>query len=462
MESLTDVIVLGVSHRTAPVAVREKLNVAEDQIEPVLRRVVALPGIREVALLCTCNRVEIYAVATDREAALRALGSDLALRASVAAAELEPHLYARSDAEAVHHLFRVASSLDSLVVGEPQILGQVKTTHDLALRAGTAGAILNLCFSRAFRVARRVRRETAIARNPVSVSSVAIELARQVFGGFDGRRVLIVGAGKMSDLAARALQGQGAALIVTNRTPARADELAARMGCGTHPWADLVGALAAADIVLASTGAQQPVLTRVLVAKAQKLRRGRPLFLIDIAVPRDVEPSCAELEGIYLADIDDLQKVAAGHRDGRRGEAEQAETIVEQELSRFIESFRGRQVGPTVSALRARVLSLAKAEAEKLVAGMPHLAERDRRAILDFADSVAKKLLHAPQMALKKDTSGDGVPLVTAVQRLFDLTVVEAVDDPSADAPGGGERAPEGEATADAPIPSQQKKASGS
>jgi glutamyl-tRNA reductase len=453
MESLTDVIVLGVSHRTAPVAVREKLTVAEEQVEAALRQVVTLPGIREAALLCTCNRVEIYAVASDREAALRALGSDLAVRASVAAAELEPHLYVRSDSEAVHHLFRVASSLDSLVVGEPQILGQVKTTHDLALKSGTAGPILNLCFSRAFRVARRVRRETAIARNPVSVSSVAIDLARQVFGGFEGRRVLIVGAGKMSDLAARALQGQGAALTVTNRTPGRAQELATRMGGDVHAWEDLVGALAAADIVLASTGAREPVLTRALVAKAQKLRRGRPLFLIDIAVPRDVEPSCGELQGIYLADIDDLQKVANSHRDGRRGEAEQAESIVEQELGRFIESFRGRQVGPTVVALRARVLTLAKTEAEKLVNGMPHLAERDRRAILSFAESVANKLLHAPQMALKKDTSGDGVPLVTAVQRLFDLTVVEAVEDPADAAAAEGEQA--------SSIATTQKKASG-
>ncbi len=471
MESLTDVIVLGVSHRTAPVAVRERLTVAEDQLETTLRQTVALPGVREVAMLCTCNRVEIYAVASDREAALRALGSELAGRAAVAAAELEPHLYMRADAEAVHHLFRVASSLDSLVVGEPQILGQVKTTHDVALRAGTAGSILNLCFSRAFRVARRVRRETAIARNPVSVSSVAIDLARQVFGGFDGRRVLIVGAGKMSDLAARALQGQGAALTVTNRTPARAQELASRMACGVHPWEDLVGALAAADIVLASTGAREPVLTRALVSKAQKLRRGRPLFLIDIAVPRDVEPSCAELEGIYLADIDDLQKVAAGHRDGRRSEAEQAESIVEQELTRFIESFRGRQVGPTVAALRARVLTLAKTEAEKLVAGMSHLSERDRRAILQFAESVANKLLHAPQMALKKDTSGEGVPLVTAVQRLFDLPVVEAVEDLAAD-DSAAPPAPRSAAAAEADVGdgdgagaatlSNQKKASGS
>jgi glutamyl-tRNA reductase len=426
MESLIDLVVLGLSHRTAPVAVREKMSVQPEAMEATLRQMAALPGIREVAFLSTCNRVEIYAAVADREQALQSLSSDLALRASLAAAELEPHIYSRTDAQAVHHLFRVASSLDSLVIGEPQILGQVKATHETAVQFGTAGQILGLCFSRAFRVARRVRRETAIARNPTSVSSVAIELARQVFGSFDGRRLLIVGAGKMADLAARALQGQGATVTVTNRTAARADELAARMGCATHPWDDLAGALGAADIVLASTGARQPVLTRALLARVQKARRGRSLFVIDIAVPRDVEPSAAEVEGIYLADIDDLQKVAATHLDGRRSEAEQAEAIVEQELARFIESFRGRQVGPVVVALRARVLGLAKTDAEKMLATMPHLAERDRRAVMELAEGLAKKLLHAPQVALKKD-GGDAMSLVQAVQRLFDLPAVEAV-----------------------------------
>ncbi|HEX3695401.1 MAG TPA: glutamyl-tRNA reductase [Polyangia bacterium] len=426
MESLIDLLILGLSHRTAPVAVREKLSVQPDQMEAALRQMAALPGVREAAFLSTCNRVEIYVAVSDREEALRALTTDLALRATLAEAELEPHIYTRVDAEAVHHLFRVAASLDSLVIGEPQILGQVKDTHETALRIGTAGPILGLCFSRAFRVARRVRRETAIARNPVSVSSVAIELARQVFGSFDGRRLLIVGAGKMADLAARALQGQGAALTVTNRTGARADELAARMGAGTHPWDDLAGALGDADIVLASTGAQQPVLTRTLLLKVQKARRGRPLFVIDIAVPRDVEPSCADLEGIYLADIDDLQKVASTHLDGRRSEADQAEAIVEQELARFIESYRGRQVGPTVTALRARVLGWANADADKTLAAFPQLGERERRAVRALAEGLAKKLLHPLQIALKKD-SGDALPLVTAVQRLFDLPAVEAV-----------------------------------
>jgi glutamyl-tRNA reductase len=437
MDSLIEVVVVGLSHRTAPVAVREKLAVVPEAIEPTLRAIGAVSGLREAALLCTCNRVEIYAVGADREGALAALREDLATRAGIPESELEEHLYFRTDAQAVHHLFRVASSLDSLVLGEPQILGQVKTTHDTAVRCGTAGPLLNLCFTRAFRVAKRVRRETAIARNPVSVSSVAIELARQVFGGFEGRTVLIVGAGKMADLAARALGGQGASLMVTNRTAARAEELAARIGAAVHPFDDLAGALGKADIVLASTGARQPVLTRALVGKVQRGRRGRPLYIFDIAVPRDVEPACAELEGIYVADIDDLQKVAGGHREGRRTEADRAEAIVEQELVRFVESYRGRRVGPTISALRARVLGVAKIETEKLVTAMPGLGERERRAIFELTEGIAKKILHAPQMALKKDTD-DGLPLVLAVQRLFELSVVETVDPPEGVSPDEG------------------------
>jgi glutamyl-tRNA reductase len=423
-----DVVVLGVSHRTAPVALRERLSVVPDAFDATLRELRALPGVREVALLSTCNRVEVYAVTSDGEAVLRAVGLDLARRAGMIEAEIEPHLYTRVESEAVKHLFRVASSLDSLVIGEPQILGQVKTTHDAALRVGTVGPILNICFQGALRVARRVRRETEIARNPVSVSSVAVDLAREVFGDFHGKQVLVVGAGKMSDLAARALRSNGAALTVTNRTRARAEELAARFEGGVHDWEDLAGALSNTDIVIASTGAQRPVLTRDLLARVQRARRGRPLFLIDIAVPRDVEPSATEVEGIYLADIDDLQKVAAAHREGRQSEATQAEAIVEQELGRFLQRFSGRQLGPTVTALRGHFLGLARTEAEKLVAGLSHLTEKDRNAIVGLADGIAKKLLHAPQMALKKD-DGDGVSLVVAVQKLFDLQAIDPLPD---------------------------------
>jgi glutamyl-tRNA reductase len=423
--SAIDVLILGVSHRTAPVAMRERLAVIPEAIDATLAELTALPSVREVALISTCNRVEIYAAVEDADRAAQALGEALAQRAGVTSLELGAHLYERRDIEAVHHLFRVASSLDSLVLGEPQILGQTKQAHEAAVRGGTAGAVLNACFQRAFRVARRVRRETAIARNPVSVSSVAIELVRQVFGDFAGRQVLVVGAGKMSELAARTLRAHGATLTVTNRTRARADELARRFGATANDWDDLPGALTRADIVIASTGAQRPVLTHAMLSQVQRARRGRPLFLLDIAVPRDVEPEAGQLSGVYLADIDNLQKVADEHREGRKGEAAEAEAIVEQEVGRFVKAWRGRQLAPTVTALRSHVLGVAQAEAVRIAAAMPSLGERERRALLDLADGIAKKLLHLPQMALRNDDS-DGLSMVAAVQRLFALQVVAA------------------------------------
>jgi glutamyl-tRNA reductase len=422
-----DLLVLGVSHRTAPVAVRERLAVVPETLQAVLAELTALPSVREAALLSTCNRVEIYAaVDKDGDRAARGLAEALARRAGVTSLELGAHLYERRDAEAVAHLFRVASSLDSLVLGEPQILGQTKQAHEAAVQHGTAGVVLNACFQRAFRVARRVRRDTEIARNPVSVSSVAIELVRQVFGGFDRRQVLVVGAGKMSELAARTLRAQGATLTLTNRTRARADELAAQYGASVCDWSELPAALAATDIVIASTAAQRPVLTLEMMQKVQRARRGRPLFLLDIAMPRDVEPEVGKLDGIYLADIDDLQKVAAEHRDERQSEADDAEAIVAQELDRFLKAWRGRQLGPTVTALRTHVLGLAQAEAARVSAAHPGLGERERKLLADLADSLAKKLLHAQQMALRNDDADDGVPLVVAVQRLFALEVAAA------------------------------------
>jgi glutamyl-tRNA reductase len=421
--SAIDLLVLGVSHRTAPVGVRERLAVVPETLDAVLAELTALPSVREAALLSTCNRVEIYAaIDADADRAVQGLSEALARRAGVTALELGAHLYERRDAEAVSHLFRVASSLDSLVLGEPQILGQTKQALEAAIRHKSAGATLNTCFQRAFRVAKRVRSETEIARNPVSVSSVAIELARQVFGGFERRQVLVVGAGKMSELAARTLRAQGATLTLTNRTRARADQLATQYGAAVRDWSELPAALGAADIVIASTGAQRPVLTLEMMHKVQRARRGRPLFVLDIAVPRDVEPEVGKLDGIYLADIDDLQKVAAEHRDERKTEADGAEAIVAQELDRFLKAWRGRQLGPTVTALRAHVLGVAQAEAARVLAANPGLGERERKLIADTMEAMAKKLLHTPQMALRNDDA-EGVPLVVAVQRLFALEV---------------------------------------
>jgi len=428
-----DLLLVGVSHRTAPVAVRERLAVEPDAVPAALAELTALGPVREAAMLATCNRVELYVAVDDADRAAAGLAEVLARRAGVAVGDLAEHLYQHRDAAAVRHLFRVASSLDSLVVGEPQILGQAKQAHDAAVQHGTAGAVLRTCFEGAFRVARRVRRETAIARNPVSVSSVAVDFAHQVVGDFDRKRVLIVGAGKMSELAARTLRTHGATLTVINRTRARADELAKRFAAAVADWNDLRGALIAADIVIASTGAQRPVLTLDLIKEVRKARRGRQLCLLDIGVPRDVDPAAGELADIYLFDIDALQQQASAHRAEREEEAAEAETVVEEELGRFVKRWRSRQLGPMVSALQSHVHGIARAEVQRVSGGVD---EKERKARLDLMESFVKKLLHQPMTALREaDPDEGGLSMVQAVQRLFSLSPVAAVPESEA-APG--------------------------
>ncbi|HEY7376628.1 MAG TPA: glutamyl-tRNA reductase [Polyangia bacterium] len=432
-----DLLLVGVSHKTAPVAVRERLTVDPDAVAAALAELTSLAPIREAVMLATCNRVELYVAADDADGAAAGLATVLARRAGVAVPDLAEHLYQHRDSAAVRHLFRVASSLDSLVVGEPQILGQTKQAYDAAVQHGTAGAVLRACFEEgAFRVARRVRRETAIARNPVSVSSVAVEFARTVFGDFSRRRVLIVGAGKMSELAARTLRTHGAQLTVINRTRARAEEMAKTFGADVTDWSDLHGALVTADIVIASTGAQRPVLTLDLLKQVRKQRRGRPLCLLDIAVPRDVEPAVGELADIYLYDIDALQQQASEHRAEREEEAAEAEAVVEEEVGRFVKRWRSRQLGPMVSALQTHFHAIARAEVQRVSGGVD---EKERKARLDLLESAVKKMLHLPMTALREADPDEVMSLVQAVQRLFSLSPVAAVparDDAQADVAG--------------------------
>jgi glutamyl-tRNA reductase len=438
-----DLLLVGVSHRTAPVAVRERLAIEPEAVAAALAELTGLAAVREAAMISTCNRVELYVAADDAERAATGLAQVLARRAGVAVGDLAEHLYQHRDAAAVRHLFRVASSLDSLVVGEPQILGQTKQAYDAAVQHGTAGAVLRACFEEgAFRVARRVRRETAIARNPVSVSSVAVDFARQVVGDFGKKRVLIVGAGKMSELAARTLRTHGATLTVVNRTRARADEMAQHFGADVVDWNDLRGALVAADIVIASTGAQRPVLTLDLMKDVRKARRGHPLCLIDIGVPRDVDPEVGELADIYLYDIDALQKQASEHRAEREEEAAEAEAVVEQELGRFVKRWRSRQLGPMVSALQAHFHTIARAEVQRVSGGVD---DKEKKARLDLLESCMKKLLHLPMTALREADPDEVLPMVQAVQRLFALSPVAAVPEPE-----------------QAPVESAGKKATGS
>ncbi len=448
-----ELFVIGLSHRTAPVSVRERLAIVPGEIENTLKRVAGLPGVREVVIVSTCNRVEIYGAFSDCDegvANVRALLTEQLEAGRHQDGDPDPavilgkHVYTRVRREALHHLFRVSASLDSLVIGEPQILGQVKEAYELAARVGAAGPVLGSVFPRAFRAARKVRRDTGMATQRVSVSSVAVDLARKVWGGFAGRRVLVIGAGKMADLAARVLAREGATLAVTNRTPARAQELAQRLSATVEPWEDLAGAVVRSDIVISSTGAREPILHKRLLKDLQRTRRNRQLVLIDIAVPRDIEPSVAELDDVYLFDIDDLQKVVADNLEDRRQEGDRAEAMVEEELGRFIASDRGRAAGPTIAALRARVEAIAKGELERALAGVVAGDERLARSLRALADAIAAKVLHAPCVAIKKDASdSDGVNLVEAAHRMFGLSPLQALGaDPAAESEERADKPP--------------------
>jgi glutamyl-tRNA reductase len=369
-------------------------------------------------LVSTCNRVEVYAAARDGAGpgAVADVRRFLTTGRSVDADVLARHLYDRVGPEAVAHVFRVAASLDSLVVGEPQVLGQLKSAYGVATEAGNVGPVLARFLQRAFGVAKRVRTETAIGRGAANVSSVAVELAGRVFGALDGKTVLVVGAGKMSALAARHLADAGAEPIwVTNRTPERAEALAAEIGGRARPWTELGALLAGADVVISSTGARAPIITRADMKTIMKERRHRPVFLVDIAVPRDVEPEAGKLDGVYLFDIDDLERVVADNRKGREQESTSAERIVEVEAQKFVAWQRAQGAVPTIKRLRERFQRVADAEVAKAAAGLGPDREVEARKL---ADAIVAKLLHAPTMALKRE---DGADLGAAVERLFDL-----------------------------------------
>jgi glutamyl-tRNA reductase len=440
-----ELFVIGLSHRTAPVAVRERLAIVPGELEAYLKRTVALAGIREAVIISTCNRIEIYGISSDCDEAVGSVRAQLAEQLRGVAADedeetvatLGKHLYARLKREALHHLFRVAASLDSLVIGEPQILGQIKEAYELAAKVGTAGPLLGSVFPRAFRVARKVRRDTGIAEQKVSVSSVAVDLARKIWGDFEGRRVLVIGAGKMADLAARVLAREGASLAVTNRTPARAEELAKRLGAVVEPWDQLPAAVVRSDIVISSTGAREPILRKKLLADLQRTRRHRQLVLIDIAVPRDIDPSVGELEDVFLYDIDDLQRYVADNLEDRRQEASRAEAMIEEEVARFLSGARGRAAGPTIAAMRARFETVARAEVERMLSTVTGADERTVRAFRACGDAIVAKLLHAPMVALKKDAGAEGEGnLVEAAHKLFALPALQPlVDDSEGEAP---------------------------
>ncbi|MDY0384814.1 glutamyl-tRNA reductase [Trichlorobacter sp.] len=428
-----NIIVVGLSHKTASVEIREKVAFSPNSIEQPLKALLALEGIVEGVIVSTCNRVEIYATTRDIAGGVGRLRRFLADWHHLPYDTIEPHLYSYHGEAAIRHVFRVASSLDSMVVGEPQILGQIKTSYGYAAEYGSSGIILNRFLHKAFSVAKRVRTETRIASSAVSVSFAAVELARKIFDSLSDKTVLLIGAGEMCELAARHFLTNGAkGVLVTNRTYEKAQRLAEEFEGQALPFEELFDHLHKADIILTSTGAPHFIVTPKDLKEVIQRRRMKPMFFIDIAVPRDIDPAVNELDSIYLYDMDDLQQVVAANLENRMQEAEKAEAIIAEEIVQFAKWIATLEVTPTIVALRRRLDDLRRAElARTLVAWKDAPPDVEKR--LDaLTTALINKILHQPTIVLKRTGQGNRTDLyLDALRALFDLELgVDEADSP--------------------------------
>jgi len=444
------ILVVGLSHRTAPVQVRERLAAGADALPMVLARLASRRELGEAMFLSTCNRVEVVALvasSSSADAARHAIREELARQGGAASGEeLAPYLYEKLGDDAVRHVFRVAASLDSMVLGEPQILGQVKDAYDAAIAAGTLKGTLARCMSRAFAVAKRVRSETDIGVGSVSISSVAVDLATRIFGDLSDRTVLLLGAGEMAGAAARSLVKGARALRICNRSFERAAHLAGEMHAAAVPWEGLAEELGVADVVVASTASTTYVVTRQMVQRAMRERKGRTLLFVDIAVPRNVEPTVHGIDNAYVFNVDDLEQEVARGLQARHGHVDAAEAIVQEQVAEFIAWRRGLEVQPTLVAMRAKARTVMLSELETSLRGrLKHLGEPDRAALAQMVESGVNKLLHAPTAKLKvRAAEGeDAAELAAAVRYLFDLQnaapPAEEAGSEEGEAPSAGE-----------------------
>ena len=391
---------IGVNHKTAPIALREQIAISREDLPETTRALAAIEGVTECMIVSTCNRVELLAAVEGPDVDLtgflhRHFGLDPAL--------LGPHLYERRDRDAVRHLFRVASSLDSMVVGEPQILGQVKEAFAVAKASGTVAGQLEHLLQSAFAAAKKVRTETEIGSNSVSIASVAVDLAKKIFGSLQGRTVFLVGAGKMSELAARHLVQQGAgAILVSNRTQERARLMAEEFRGKVIPYEQLYEVAGEADIVISSTGAPHPIFRKEHGQIFMQRRRNKPMFFIDIAVPRDVDPAMNKIEGIFVYDIDDLQAVAASHMEERGRQASDAETLIAGEVERFQQHQRTVNVAPANVALQRQAEEIRQAELRRVQARLGALNAEQAAAVEALTRGLVNKFLHPPMQAFKQ------------------------------------------------------------
>ncbi len=415
-------VLVGTSYLVAPVELRERMSFDAEGGAELASRIAGAGG--EAVALSTCNRVCVYASADDPQAArARALG-ELASLAGLDPGELEPSVYTKLDDEAAHHLFRVAAGLDSMIPGEAQILGQVRAAYEASDQRGLAGPVTHRVFRQALHAGRRVRNETAIGETPASVSAAAAELAARVFDDLPSRRVLIIGAGKMGELAAADLISRGVgSLVVANRSLSRGVQVAERLGGTAVPFAELLSEVARADVVIASTGSQGLVLSAKEVEHGLRNRRGHPIFFIDIAVPRDLDPAINEIDGCFLYDIDDLERVVEQSLAGRRNEAARAEAIVEEEAESFRAWQRSLEVVPAIASLRRRAEEIRSAELARAGSRLEGLSPRQRLAVESLTSQIVNKLLHVPTVRLKEAAAAaDGTAYADTMRHLFDLS----------------------------------------
>jgi glutamyl-tRNA reductase len=422
-----DILIVGLNHRSAPIEVREGVAMEHSYVRTALARLCEYPAVEEGVILSTCNRVEVVAASRDRQGARDAIGAFLeGQRVERHAASLDGHVYHYESGEAVRHLFRVAASLDSMVVGEPQILGQLKEYYDAAQEAGTVGAILHRLFHRSFSVAKRVRTETGIGSGAVSVSSIAVDLAKRIFDRFEDKTVMLIGAGKMGDLMARYLQSNGVhSMMVTNRTFERAVALAEKIQGSPIRFEDFPRYLQMADLVIGCAGAPDVVIDAPTVERVLRERKQKAMFFIDIGDRRNFDAKINDLDNVYLYNIDDLKSVAEDNLQERASEAEKAEGIVQEEVEGFLRWMGALDQVPMITALRQRFEEVRRQEIEKsLGRGLKDLSPEQRAALDDLTSAMINKLLHGPISQLKKsspDEEGEATLYVAALKRLFGL-----------------------------------------
>ena len=415
-----EILVVGLNHRTSPVELREKLAFNLKEARGFYEKLVDHKKVREAVLLSTCNRVEVYSWAN--AGGEEHIISTLEESKGISSQAIIPSLYIYRGKEAVKHIFRVASSLDSMVLGEPQIVGQVKEAFEEALTCDATGVILNQLMKKALSVSKRVRTETAIGESAISVSYAAVQLAQKIFGDLSNRKAMLVGAGEMAELAARHLVQKGVSqIVVVNRTFSRAQELAQKLQGQALPMDRLEEKLAEVDIVITSTGAPHTVVTSDMVQRTMRERKRRPIFFIDIAVPRDVDPEVERVENVYLYDIDDLEQVVERNRKRREREAVKAEAIVDEEVKRFLQWLKSQEIVPVIVSLRNRCEEIRRRELEKAMSRM-HLNSNETKVLEALTTAIVNKILHAPLSYVKSVASqGEGEKIAKLVKELFAL-----------------------------------------